>query len=218
MRWSLGLPGSSEAGNSLTCTSHSRWSRQERRSVEELLLHWVFTLRKLHVHTLYGHRSMHTHTPALHVSVHRRQVMVWRAAVFYSATVCTATGEREVQTTQDGGGRKRFRGSTYIYTSTYTLGCPHVLSMCPRHACWCACVITPAVIYVRQGGGGIHGKVRARDSRVCVRVAGAETAWVCFGSELGAGESEGRGLLPMSGEGLREEKGRGLQAQGPPNG
>lgn len=162
-------------------------------------MHWVFTLRKLHVHTLYGHRSVHTrehthtHTPALHVSVHRRQVGVWWAAVFYSATVCTATGEREVQTTQNGGGSKRFRGSTYIYTSTYTLGCPHVLSMCPRHACWCACVITPAVIYVRQGGGRIHGKVRARDSRVCVRVAGAETAWVCFGSELGAGESEGGG-------------------------
>lgn len=30
--------------------------------------------------------------------------------------------------------------------------------------------------------------MRARDSRVCVRVREAGTAWVCFGSELGAGE------------------------------
>lgn len=105
---------------------------------------------------IYRHTYTHARTPVLHTRlIHRGQVGPRWAAVLYSATRRHSNRvEREVETTQDeGGSKKRFGASTYIYTNTHThAGVP--LSMCPRHACWCACVVTPAAIYVRQGGGG----------------------------------------------------------------
>lgn len=47
---------------------------------------------------------------------------------------------------------------THVYTCTHALGCPHVSSMCRWHACWCACGITPAAIYVRGRGGSTAGE------------------------------------------------------------
>lgn len=77
--------------------------------------------------------------------------------------------------TQVGQGRC----SAHIHTRTRA-GCPHVSSMCRRHACWCACVITPAAIYVR-GRGGWSMEGRSRDSGVCCGGRGRGAAGVHFG-------------------------------------
>lgn len=127
------------------------------------------------------HPHTHTHTYSLKTD---RGVVGCCVVLRYS--LHNNPGEGEAQTTHRL--KVEARGEIQcIYTSTHTLGCPHVSSMCRRHACWCACVITPAAIYVR-GQGVVHGKVRPRDSRVC---RGVEEEVGLPGSVLGLSSEQG---------------------------
>lgn len=145
-------------------------------------------------HIVWPHKSMDTHT---HLHAHLCYTHVYSQRTGWAMVGCCVIlsysrhnnrVEREVQTTQDeGGSRKRFRASPYIYTSTHThAGVP--LSMCPWHACWCACVITPAAIYVRQGGGDPW----QGESQELQGLHEGESGWDCLGLFLGVSSEQGK--------------------------
>lgn len=155
--------------------------------MKELLLHWVFTLTKLHVHTC---SCTHTRTRArAHAHTHAR---LYYTYVYSQKTgwgmvgCCVILSHSAQQPDREGSSdhtgwrwqQGRVQGiCIHLHRHTHA-GVSTRLEHVPA-ACMLVCMCDHACCYLCAARWrGIHGKVRARDSGVCGK---GERSWNCLG-------------------------------------